>query len=167
MTLAELAHLAGAEPKWVLNAFSALGREAPRHYTADLARRLAVTRSVHYATGMPISAAYALAARALRATRGARAVPVSTDDPDVVLSIDVTRILSSVSVRESVLRTTFAPRKRGRPFGRRRNAIRAAREFGLDPSLLADNLALTPAERLRRLDAMARFRRHVRRETAP
>lgn len=164
MTLAEVAHLTGAPPKWVLNTLAALGR--PRRYSEDLARRLAVGRVIHAATGVTLVQSLRMAAQVLglRRSSAASVIPLAPDS-EVTLVVDLHRILSSFNIRYSVLRTTFAPRQRGRPAARRRNRLRAASEWGLDLTLLAGNLAKTPAQRLRQLDAMAAFARRLERRS--
>ena len=162
MTLAELAQLLDVDSKWVLNTMAALHR--PRRYSLALARRLAVTLAVHEATRVPVVRSFALAEQGLRAYQGGEArVIVLTVDSDAGFVLDIHRILSSFSVRLSVLRTTFAPRQRGRPFSRRRDPLEAASDRGIDLTLLTDNLAKTAEQRLRQLDAMAAFARGVHR----
>lgn len=160
MTLAETAYLTGASPKWVLNTMAALGRS--RRYSEDLARRMTVARAIHEATGIPLVRSLRTASHLLAGHQN-RPAPVTTPGPEreVTLVVDLNRILSSFNIRSSVLRTTFAPRQRGRPAVRRRNALEAASEWGVDLTLLTGNLAQTPEQRLRQLDAMAAFARHV------
>ena len=166
MTLAELAQLLDVDSKWVLNTLTALRR--PRRYSLALARRLAVTLAIHRATSVPLVQSFALAERGLRAYRGEEArVIVLTADSDVGFVLDIQRILSSFNVRLSVLRTTFAPRQRGRPSSRRRDALEAASDWGTDLTLLADNLAKSAEQRVRQLDAMAAFARGVHRLPFP
>lgn len=155
MTLAEVAHLAGVEPKWVLNAMATLGR-APR-YSVTLARRLALTHAVVKATSMPLSRALQTADEALRAASTAKSpVIVPRNARVVAVWVDLPRILSIFSVRLSLLRTTLAPRQRGRPPARR-NSLKVAQEWGIDLTLLADNARKSKEQRLRQLDAMVRF----------
>jgi len=162
MTLAELAQLLDVEPKRVLNTMTALRR--PRRYSIELARRLAVTFAIHEATGVPLVRGFAQAEQALRSYQGGEApVVIPTDDCDVGLLVDIRRILSSFSVRLSVLRTTFVPRQRGRPSSWQRDALQAASYWGTDLTLLADNLSKTVEQRVRQLDAMAAFARGVHR----
>jgi hypothetical protein len=160
MTLAEFAYLLDADPKWVQNAAAALGGSL--RYTLPTARRLAVARALAETVDMPLSRAYAIASEVLQKSDGSKApVRVSDDTDPVTLTVDVFRILATVSVGLSRLRTMYAPRRRGRPPTLRRDPIRVAEEYGLDLSLLAANLRRTPAERLRQLDAMADFRRRA------
>jgi predicted nucleotidyltransferase len=162
MTLGEFAYVLDVDPKWVQNAGAALG--TPLRYTLATAQRLAVARALSDALGTPLPRAYAEAAGMLRRYDGSRRpVPVSISDGAVAATVDVYRILAAVSAGLSRLRTTYAPRRRGRPSRARRDPIRRAADYGLDLTLLAANLRRTPAERLRQLDAMAEFRRRVRR----
>lgn len=162
MTLGEFAQLLDVEPKWVLNTMTALRR--PRRYTAELAMRLAITLAIHEATGVPLVRAFALAEKALRGYQGGAAPVVTpTIHSDVGLVIDIRRVLSSFNARLSVLRTTFAPRQRGRPSARRRKPLATASDWGIDLTLVADNLRKTPEQRLRQLDSMVAFARGVQR----
>ena len=166
MTLAAFARLLGASPKWVLNTLRALGL-APR-YTLARAQRLTIMRAVHEGAGMPLPAAYAMAGRALRSWRGETAcitLPTTASD-DVSLTLDVYRLLSSVNVRLADVRESYAPMVRGRPRATRVSALDAATAWGLDLSLVRDNLRRTPHERLRQLDAMRAFTMNVQRTTS-
>lgn len=163
MVLGEFARLINVKPKWVLNSMA--GLHLPARYTVALARQLTVGRAIHEATGMPLARAVAMARRCLRAFRG-EITPMavsSTPDGDVALTVDLYRLLSSFYVRLAVVHTMFAPRARGRPATRNRDAIQAANAWGLDLTLIRDNLAKTPEQRLRQLDAMANFADTVRR----
>ena len=155
MTLGEFARLLDVEPKWVLNRMAGLG--LPARYTIALARRLALCRAIHEATGMPLERAAVVARHCLRAYRGERATMtvLPTPDGDVALTVDVYRVLSTFYVRLAAVRTMFAPRVRGRPATRDRDALQAAEHWGLDLMLIRDNLAKSPEQRLRQLDAMA------------
>jgi hypothetical protein len=161
MSLAEFARLLDVEPKWVLNAITALGRR--RRYTLDLARRLSVALAIHQGTGASLARSFKIAERALQAYEsGNQDRVVTTDHDDVGIVPNINRILSSLNVRLSFLNTSFAPRVRGRPSGRRDHLIAAA-DWGIDLSLLRYNLAKTAEQRIRQLDAMAAFSRDVRR----
>lgn len=169
MTLQQLAILVGAEPKWVLNTMAALQPSMRKRYTLPMARRLAVMRAISHGSGIPISRAYRLAADAIRAHERGDLVTTLWLAPDrlATMQIEVGRILAAVSVRLSFLKTTFEPARRGRKPARTRDAVGAAGAYGLDLSLLRENLARTPAERLRRLDAMGAFRSAARRVAEP
>jgi hypothetical protein len=166
VTLGEFAHLLNVDPKWVLNVSAALGGSL--RYTLPAAKRLAVTRALHQALGVPIPRAYQLAAHTLaRYKVGRLPVPMRSENETgglgdaVDTTVDVYRILAAVYTGLSRLRTMYAPRRRGRPGSARRDPVRAAAEHGLDLTLLSANLGRTPAERLRQLDAMVDFRRRV------
>ena len=165
MTLAEVGYLLRVDPKWVLNALTALG--LPKKYSPELARRLAVALVIHVATGAPLFRCVVLGDRALRRYRGGTApVSASTEADDVALAIDIRRILSSFNARLSVIRTTLGPRQRGRPVARRRDPLQAASDWGIDLTLVADSLRKTAEQRLRQLDAMAAFAGRVRRRVS-
>jgi hypothetical protein len=162
VTLAEFAYLLDVDPKWVQNAAAALGGSL--RYTLPSAQRLAVARALAETAGMPLPRGWGLAGRVLRDFAGSREPVRLSDDLDPVdVTVDLFRILAAVSVGLSRLRTTYEPRRRGRPARARRNPIRAAEAYGLDVTRLAATLRRTPAERLRQLDAMADFRRRARR----
>ncbi len=169
MTLQPFAILVGAEPKWVLNTMAALPPSVRRRYTLPMARRLAVTRAIAHGSGIPIPRAYRLAGDAIRDHERGELVTTLPLAPDrlATMRIEVGRILAAVSVRLSFLKTTFEPARRGRKPARTRDALGAAAAYGVDLSLLRENLARTPAERLRRLDAMGAFRSRVRRVAEP
>lgn len=162
MNLAEFAYLVAAPRKWVLNALAAIGRQT--RYSIPFARTLTVTRAIEQATAAPLAHAFRVAERALRA--GSESALVVPNDTEAGIWIDMPRIFSSFNIRLSALRTTVAPRQRGRPRARTRDALEVARQYGIDLSLLADNARQTPEERLRQLDAMVRFARGVTRAAA-
>lgn len=168
LTLAEVAYLADAPPKWVLNTSAALRLHGP--YTLALARRLYVVRLLQRATGCSLERAKALAGRLLQggdASNHPAVASVALDDQGTLcMQLDVARLHSTFAARRSALHTTVAPRVRGRPTTREHEPLEAARAWGLDLSLLASNLRRTAAERLRQLDAMADFRRRVTRANA-
>lgn len=168
LTLGEVAYLADATPKWVLNTCAAV--EPGAEYSVELARRLYVTRRLQRALDVPITSAFALAGEVL-GRHDAGALPAASVplDPDAMLTlgVDVARLDSSLAARRAALRTTIAPRTRGRPARGVVPPLEAAEAWGLDLSLLRSNLRRTPSERLRQLDAMVDFRRRVRRTATP
>ena len=163
MPLAAFARLLGMSPKWVLNVMRALSLTPP--YTLELARRLAVTRAVHESAGMPLLAAYPVAGRALDGWNGEETCVIQSLTDDISLTIDVYRLLVSLNTRLAAVRESYAPMVRGRPQVKRMNALDAATAWGLDLTLLRDNAARTPCERLRQLDAMLAFAKNVQRGT--
>ena len=166
-TLAEIAYLVDGTPKWVLNTCAAV--EPGATYSVELARRLYLTRRLQRALDLPTTRAYALAGDVLRRHDAARSPSARLPlDPEstLTLEVDVARLDSSLAARRAALRTTIAPRTRGRPSSGVRPPLEAAEAWGLDLSLLRSNLRRTPSERLRQLDAMVDFRRRVRRAAA-
>lgn len=166
MTLGELALLVGTDAKWLLNASAVL--PMPKTYTLALAGRLALARTLQSGLGVPLPRAYAMANDALRLYAGGDApVTLALDSTHTVeVNVDVHRVLSALSVRLSRLKVMYAPRRRGPRPSARRDKLKAAAEHGLDLSLLRANLRRTSADRLRQLDAMAKFRRNVRRTSS-
>jgi hypothetical protein len=165
MTLRELAHIAGTTPKRVINTLNAVGSRAP--YSEKLAFRVSAALAVHDATGIPLRRAFVIAARALRDHAGGEStVAVLGSRDDVAVVIDMRRMLSSCAIRMSALRTLLEGPQRGRPPLRRMEPLKAAADWGIDLSLLKENLTRTPEERLRQLDVMAAFARSVRRASA-
>lgn len=161
MTLGEFAYVIDAEPKWVLNAASVIDAPLPR--TLPCARRLVIARALNKEAGMALSHAYRVAEQTLRHYDGSpRHVRIATADGSVAVSIDVYRLLASLSAGLSRLTVLYAPKQRGRP-ARHRDPIRTADAYGVDLSLLESNLRRSHAERLRMLDAMVAFQRRVRR----
>jgi hypothetical protein len=160
--LAEFAALTGAPPKWILNSLPIIGGEIA--YSLKNARRLAVARSLHAVLGIPLARAWALAADALARWDGTHPVRVGDGSEAMVcVEIDMPRLLSAFHVRRSGLVTTRPARRAGRPRRRVRDPLAAAREYGLDLSLLRANLGRTREQRLRQLDSMVDFKRRVRR----
>ena len=165
MTLAECYRLVGASPKWVLNTLKSMGAE--RRYSVDMARRLRLARVLHEAASIPMSKSLELVRQLLRAPYSATSpaeVRLSADG-DVVLTVDVYRLLSAFHVRLAELRESYAPRARGRPRTRPSTAVAKALDWGLDLSLIHDNLRKSPAQRIRQLDAMNHFSRSVSQST--
>jgi hypothetical protein len=157
VTLAEFSIVVDAPPKWVLNTRAILGLDSD--YTVEAAEHLALVRALNRDFGIALPRASDLAVRALRSVTVA-AVPSGFAN----LVIDVVRLRMAIATRLSLLSTQHAPRRAGRK-PRRTAPLSAAKRHGLDVTLLRANLALSPADRLRQLDAMASFRTRVRRVT--
>jgi hypothetical protein len=165
MTLGELAYLLDVDPKWVQNVAAATGGGLP--FTLSTARRLVVVRALGESLGVPVAVAWTLSADLLHRAEGLRDQPVlaGANDGTVMVMVDVYRVLAAVNTGLSRLRTSYAPKRRGRPTRAPRSPIARAAAYGLDLTLLAANLRRTPTQRLRQLDAMVDFRRRVRRES--
>ncbi|HET7038472.1 MAG TPA: hypothetical protein VFH97_01210 [Gemmatimonadales bacterium] len=158
MTLGQFATAVGASRRWVQNAFQALA--LPPRYTEDLARRLAFARTVKQACGMPLRRAFPLAAEALARWPAEKRWELRDPDGAVRVAVELERFLSSYAVRLSLSRTWYAQKRRGRPWKRRGLAL--ARWYGVDLTLLDEQLKRTPAERLKRLDENVEFLRAMR-----
>ena len=160
MKLAEFAFLVDADPKWVLNTRTLLGRGV--RYSLEVAERLALVRELNRELGLPLPAAWVLAGKALAESEGAFEQPSS--DGLLTLLIDVPRLRAAVATRRSQLATMHQPRRVGRRRKRVQDPLEHARRHGLDLTLLRANLDRTPKQRLRQLDAMSAFARQVRRK---
>lgn len=153
MTLADFAVLVGATPRWSQNALQALGLDF--RYDPDLAQTLGLARLLQQHHGMALPRAVAVAQRALG--EGAR-MSVRLDDPTgaTAILVDVPRYLTQFGLRSARLRED-APRRRGRPWSAPTGGgIAAAEAYGIDLDALRSGLRLTPAQRLRQLDANQR-----------
>jgi hypothetical protein len=155
MTLAQFAIAVGAGTKWVQNAAAALG--CPLTYSDDEARRLGLARVIQGVAGMPLQRAWELAGEAL-ASPDQQQVLAEATDGSVQVTVDVARYRSSFAARLAAARKE-QPQRRGRPARRANDPIAAAREYGIDISLLQSNLLRTPEERVRIAGANAAFAR--------
>ncbi len=165
MTLDQFARVLEASPKWVLNTSRAIG--ADHDYSLERARSFAIARAVHEAVQLPLPQAFSLAREVLAEWTGdERPLSIRMEPSgDVSLTLDVYRLVASVNVRWSTLCESYAPIMRGRPKVKTANPLDAARDWGLDLSLLRDNLRKSPLQRLQQLDNMHAFAHTVRRGT--
>lgn len=153
VTLADFAVLTGATPRWCQNALQTLGLGF--RYDPDLAQTLGLARLLQQHHGIALPRAMAVAEPALR--EGPR-MSVRVDDPTgaTAILVDVPRYLTQFGLRSARLRAD-APRRRGRPWSTPTGGgIAAAEAYGLDLGALRSGLRLTPAQRLRQLDANQR-----------
>jgi hypothetical protein len=158
MTPHQFAAAVGAELKWVQNAARLLGRRFRR--VPSEARWLRLVRLFHDGFGIALKPAAELASDAL-------AMAPATSG-DVAAAADYSaRIDSSFAAALASALAFHGPKQRGRSrWGKARRgvaALKAAEEHGVDLSLLHESLALTPDQRLRRLDENAAFIRALRR----
>jgi hypothetical protein len=160
MTLGQFAVIVGAAPRWVQNARAVLALRGP--YTEEGGRRLGLARDIREATAMPLRRAWRLAQEALAAWPDRRDWIHEGREGSVRIVVDLARYLSHYAVRLSLARTRYAERRRGRVRQAPRDPIAAAREYGVDISLLVENLNRSPEERLRTLDEAYEFLRSVR-----
>lgn len=154
MTLGQMAAAIPASRKWVLNAHAVLGLD--NDYSFDLAKTLALTRVLELELGLPLKRSYAVAQDYLQAPDEWRWGP---DDPIGVSAIvvDKQRFLSNFAATLSFALEGYAERRRGRRRKASKGGVAAAREYGVDVSLLEASLERSAAQRLRRLDQDAAF----------
>ncbi len=155
VTLAEFSALVDAPPKWVLNTRALLGRGV--QYDLAVAERLALVRALNRRLEIPLPRAWDLAGEALSKVGKDGIYTFTAPDGIVTMSIDVHRLRAALATRRSQLATMHQRRRAGRKPRRSSNALTAAREYGVDVTLLQANLERTPAVRLRQLDDMAAF----------
>lgn len=160
MTLGQFAVIVGASPRWVQNARAVLGLRGP--YTDEGARRLGLAREIRDGTGVPLRRAWRLAREALAAWPAQREWVHEGQAASARLVVDIARYLSSYAVRLSLARTRYAERRRGRRPRRPHDPVAAAKAYGVDISLLEENLKRSPEERLRNLDQEAEALRTLR-----
>ena len=160
MTLGQFATAVAAPPRWVQNARALL--QLGGRYNDEGARRLGLARALSEATGMPLVRAYSIARTALAAWPASREWSHGNADGSVQVVIDLERYLGAFAVRLSLARTSYAERKRGRRNPRARDPILAARQYGVDVTLIDESLKLTQLERLRRMEEMSEFFRSAR-----
>jgi hypothetical protein len=164
LTLADFAALVGATPRWCQNALQTLGLGF--RYNWELAQRLGLARLLYERYEIPLRRAMALSADALRQLP-ATLVRLADLDGVTALEVDVPRYLTLFALRTGRLRAEI-PRRRGRP--RRASeggGVAAAAAYGLDLGALRSGLRLSPAERLRQLDANQRAIAALRRGRSP
>ena len=160
MTLGQYAVIVGSTPRWVQNARAVIGLRGP--YTEQGARRLGLAREMHEATALPLRRTWRLAQDALAVWPGQREWVYEGRESSVRIVVDLTRYLSNYAARLSLARTRYAERRRGRRPRRPRDLVAAARAYGVDISLLVENLKRSPEERLRSLDEAYAFSRNAR-----
>ena len=160
MTLQQFAAAVGADPKWVLNTTRLLGRRLRR--TPAEARWLRLVRLLHRDVGLSLAAASRAATRAFAAA-GPSAIAAASPDGSATVIVDRARFESSFLAALGAALGVAGPRRRGRWRKPGRDALAAARAYGVDLGLLRASLALSPAERLERLDENATFLGAVRR----
>ena len=156
MTPQQFAWAVGAEPKWIHNAARLLRRRFRR--TAAEAQWLRLVHLLHRSYDMSLAGAAEIATRALGTGRRGHGITRASLDGSARLAIDLDRFDSSFGAAFAAALAFTGPERRGRPPRRRRgNPLSAARAYGVDVDLLRASLALTPAERLDRLDRNASF----------
>jgi hypothetical protein len=155
MTLGAFARAVGASPRWVQNAFQALGIRAA--YTEAEARQLALARLLKETCGLPLRKGFPLAKDALREWPNSRIWEITDPTRATGVVVDLEQFLAGFAVTLSLARCWFAEKRRGRPRKTRRRGLALASWYGVDATLLEENLKRTPAERLERLEQAAAF----------
>ena len=159
MSPAQLAHVAGADPKWIQNARRLLAR--PAVCDAREARWLGLVYALHTGLDCSLREAARVADLALATRIDHRWLRVPADPTGrVELVLDLWRDRSIFLARIAQVLATSPLVRRGRPPIRRparKTAVLRAIEYGVDVSRLRAGLARTVSERLVRLDDNAAF----------
>ena len=167
MTAHQFAIAARADAKWILNSSALLGRRV-RHTPAD-SRWWGLVRLLTESLALPLQVAAEAATRSIGTrSEGVRITVMADPSQSASLLIDLPRYESIFLGNLSRALVQETPRRKGRPAHVRRgaSAIDSARRYGVDLGLVQAALKRTPAERLRMLEANARFIRGMRkRET--
>jgi hypothetical protein len=165
MTPHQFAAAVGAELKWVQNASRLLGRRFRR--VPSEARWLRLVRLFHGGFGISLKPAAELATDALAMGPATSGDVAAAPDYSARIAVDLARFDSSFAAALASALAFRGPKQRGRSRWakprRGHAALNAAEEHGVDLSLLHESLALTPDQRLRRLDENATFVRALRR----
>lgn len=160
MTARQTAVAASADLKWLTNSASLLRR--PLRYTAEAARWWGLVRLLVVDLGLTLKAAAAAATSALVPARPGAAAARATGAARV--DIDLRRYDSIFLANLSRALNHETPRRRGRVKQAERDAVAAARRYGIDIGLMQSALERTPAERLALLERNAEFLRAARRK---
>lgn len=163
MTARQTAVAAAADLKWLTNSAGLL-RRALRH-TPDQAKWWGLVRLLVGELGLSLKAAADAATAALRASDSKPSLRAKADPSgSAALVVDLARYHSIFLANLSRALVHETPRRRGRVRQTaRKDAVRAARDYGIDISLLRSALHRTPAERLALLEANVAFVRAARR----
>src|SRR4051812_5853041 len=132
MTLGQYATAVGATPRWVQNARAVL--KLHDRYEENTAKTLGLTRELSETTGMPLMRAYDVARAALADWPRNQTTSHGNADGSVRIVMDLERYLSAFATRLSLAHSVYAERARGPRRHRRRDPLKAAREYGYDVS---------------------------------
>ena len=161
MTARQTAVAAAADLKWLTNSASLLRRRL--RYSADAARWWGLVRLLVDELGLTLKAAADAATATLGISRAGAARARATLTGAVRIEIDLPRYESIFLANLSRALNQETPRRRGRVGDIERDAIAAARRYGIDTGLLQTALERTPAERLALLETNVEFVRAARR----
>lgn len=161
MTARQTAVAAGADLKWLTNSAALLRRRL--RYDAEAARWWGLVRLLVDELGLTLRAAADAATTALATGRSAAVTGPPEDAGAARIDVDLPRYESIFLANLSRALNHETPRRRGRVRESSRDAIAAARRYGIDIGLLQTARARTPAERLALLDRNVEFVRAARR----
>ena len=161
MTARQTAVAAAADLKWLTNSASLLRRRL--RYSADAARGWGLVRLLVDELGLTLKAAADAATQALATRRSGAAHARTTNTGAARIEVDLPRYESIFLANLSRAWNQETPRRRGRLSKVERDAIAAARRYGIDTGLLQTALERTPAERLALLETNVEFFRAARR----
>jgi len=166
MTARQTAIAAGADLKWLTNSAALLRR--PIRYTPHSARWWGLVRILTGKLGLSLKAAADAATARLGHADSRSPVRASTDPSGAAsLVVDLPRYDSIFLANLSRALLHETPRRRGRtkdPIAGR-EAVSAAKRYGIDLGLIQASLDRTPAKRLALLEENAAFVRAARRSS--
>jgi hypothetical protein len=166
MTRNQLALSVGADEKWVENTTYLLGLSTD--YTAARVIWLGLVRVFNHDLGLPLTRAAALATEALQHDPSIRHLKLgSSDTSDASFVLDLARCHSTCNTMRSAALVLGVALKRGRPAKKAsRDALRRAKDYGIDVDALRTGLSDSVATRLERLEQNVQFV-HAMRQLRP
>ncbi|MGK2961759.1 MAG: hypothetical protein ACSLFK_06370 [Gemmatimonadaceae bacterium] len=169
MIRAQFAMAVRADEKWVENAGRILGRRL--RFTTAEARWLGLVRILDQEVGLTLVKSAELADEALSHPADARSVIVGLNEgASAGVSIDLPRYHSTFAAALSAALGLGGPRRRGKPRSEirgKKRLLQSAADYGVDIALLRAGLAMSPRERLERLDENVSFIRQMRSSNRP
>ena len=162
MTARQTAVAAAADSKWLTNSAALLRRRL--RYTAEAARWWGLVRVLVHELGLTLKAAADAATAALARGPSATAFAGTDQTGAARIEVDLSRYDSIFLANLSRALNHETPRRRGRVREATRDAIAAARRYGIDIGLLQTSLQRTPSERLALLEANLEFLHAARRD---
>jgi hypothetical protein len=164
MTARQFAVASAADIKWIMNSAALLRRRL--RYNESEARWWGFVRLLTEAIELPLKTA-AAATALLGVTPSSMPVTIGADPShSASIVVDQARYESIFLGNLSRARVHETPKRKGRPprLATGRQALRSARQYGVDLGLVQSALARTPAERLAMLEANSLFLREMRRK---
>lgn len=161
MTFTQLAVATGGDLKWLRNSAAILG--VPLRASPSSSRVWSLVRLLNTTFYFPLDVAARMAAVILPDANSRECLGVIEDEYGCgAFMLDFDRFGSIFLANLSRALNLDTPKKRGRHRPKARDAVAAARAYGLDIPLIESALRRSPDERLRRLDADAQFLRALR-----